>query len=262
MRCYVSYAWAEEGNPDREAQVYALIAQARRKGVVIVWDKDALKVGDRTSDFMRKIGGGDRVFIFLSHKYLTSPFCMNELFWIWKHSREDESDFLGCVRVYKLDDARFEQFEDRLRYAKYWRSEHDRLEEIVKGSLREVSEFDYRRFRLMDQFVTNIGDILTFVSTMERPRTFEEFLKYSFEDAYVLRRPVGGASSKPYASSKPHAGPPRRDAQNTQLSVAQMEDFAAARRDGGTLSRLIQLLLRCGRGIMSRPSWASNSVPD
>ena len=204
MRCYVSYAWADEGNPDRKSQVDALVEQARGKGIDIVRDKDALKAGDRISDFMRKIGGGDRVFVFLSHKYLTSPFCMNELFLIWRNSREDESDFLGRVRVYKLDDARFEQFEDRLSYAKYWRSEHDRLEGIIKDSLSEVSDFDYRRFRLMDQFATNIGDILALFSDTVRPRSFAEFLKYGFEDAGPTgREPPPG--SDPPAQAQPSA---------------------------------------------------------
>jgi TIR domain len=198
-RCYVSYAWADESNPDREAQVDALIEQARKNGLDIVRDKDVLKAGDRISDFMRKIGGGDRVFVFLSHKYLTSPFCMNELFLIWRNSREDESDFLGRVRLYKLDDARFDRFEDRLGYAKYWRSEHDRLEEIIKGSLSEVSDFDYKRFRLMDQFATNIGDILGLFSDTVRPRSFEEFLKYGFEDA----SPTGRASPFPPYNGEP-----------------------------------------------------------
>jgi hypothetical protein len=205
MRCYVSYAWADEGNPDREAQVDALVEQARKKGIDIVRDKDALKAGDRISDFMRKIGGGDRVFVFLSHKYLTSPFCMNELFLIWRNSREDESDFLGRVRVYKLDDARFEQFEDRLSYAKYWRSEHDRLEEIIKGSLSEVSDFDYRRFRLMDQFATNIGDILALFSDTVRPRSFAEFLKYGFEDTSPTGREPPPPRSDPPAQPQPPA---------------------------------------------------------
>jgi internalin A len=182
MRCYVSYAWADESNPDREAQVDALVEQARKKGIDIVRDKDVLKAGDSISDFMRRIGGGDRVFVFLSRKYLTSPFCMNELFLIWRNSREDENDFLGRVRAYKLDDVSFDTFEDRLYYGKYWRKEHDRLEGLIKDSLSEVSQFDYKRFRLMDQFATNIGDILALFSDTVRARNFEDFLKYGFED--------------------------------------------------------------------------------
>jgi hypothetical protein len=190
LRCYVSYAWADDDNPEREAQVDALVEQARRKGVDVVRDKDVLKAGDRISDFMRRIGGSDRIFVFLSHKYLTSAFCMNKLFLIWRNSREDESDFLSRVRVYTLDDARFDRFEDRLSYAKYWRNEHDRLKEIIKGSLSEVSDFDYRRFRLMDQFATNIGDILALFSDTVRPRSFEDFLKYGFEDGSSAGRAV------------------------------------------------------------------------
>ncbi len=176
MRCYVSYAWADEANPDREAQVDALVERsAEQTASTSSGTRMRSKPADRISDFMRKIGGGDRVFVFLSHKYLTSPFCMNELFLIWRNSREDESDFLERVRVYKLDDAKFEQFEDRLSYAKYWRGEHDRLKEIIKGSLSEVSDFDYKRFRLMEQFATNIGDILALFSDTVRPRSFNEF---------------------------------------------------------------------------------------
>ena len=124
---------------------------------------------------------------------------MNELFLIWRNSREDESDFLGRVRVYKLDDVRFDRFEDRLSYAKYWRSEHDRLEEIIKGALSEVSDFDYKRFRLMDQFATNIGDILGLFSDTVRPRSFEEFLKYGFEEG----SPTGRALPLPPYNGEP-----------------------------------------------------------
>ena len=211
-RCYVSYAWADEGDPAREAQVDALIEQARKDGIDIVRDKDVLKAGDRISDFMRKIGGGDRVFVFLSYKYLTSPFCMNELFLIWKNSREDESDFLGRVRVYKLDDARFDRLEDRLSYAKYWRNEHDRLEEIIKGSLSEVSDFDYRRFRLMDKFASNIGDILALFSDTVRPRSFEDFLKYGgFKGASSTgREPL--APTAPSAQTSPPDPPIQKGA--------------------------------------------------
>jgi len=45
LRCYVSYAWADEGDPNREAQVDSLCERAKKKGIEIVRDKDALKNG-------------------------------------------------------------------------------------------------------------------------------------------------------------------------------------------------------------------------
>ena len=237
MRCYVSYAWADEANPDREAQVDALVDAARKNGVDIVRDKDALKAGDRISDFMRRIGGGDRVFVFLSHKYLTSPFCMNELFLIWRNSREDESDFLQRVRVYKLDDAKFERFEDRLSYAKYWRSEHDRLKEIIKGSLSEVSDFDYKRFRLMEQFATNIGDILALFSDTVRPRSFNEFLKYGFADA----------------ASVGQSGLQLRDAPATPPSPARSDPLIESGAAGGARPFVLEPPLKPREGASPMP---------
>ena len=114
---------------------------------------------------------------------------MNKLFLILEEQpRARERFSQPSIRVYTLDDARFDRFEDRLSYAKYWRNEHDRLKEIIKGSLSEVSDFDYRRFRLIDQFpVTNIGDILALFSDTVRPRSFEDFLKYGFEDGELRR---------------------------------------------------------------------------
>jgi internalin A len=182
LRYYVSYAWADEGDPSREAQVDALCEQAKNRGIEIVRDKDALKAGGRISEFIRRIGGGDRVFVFLSKKYLTSTFCINELFQMWKNSREDPDDFLMRVRLFTLDDARFSQPEDRFKYAQYWQGKHDRLAELIRESPNLISAADFNSFRLMDEFATRIGDILALFSDTVRSRSFQEFLKYGFDD--------------------------------------------------------------------------------
>ncbi len=230
-RCYVSYAWADEGDPNREAQVDALCKEAKTKGIEIVRDKDALKAGDRISEFMRKIGGSDRVFVFLSNKYLTSPFCMNELFQMWKNSREDPKDFLGRVRLFTLDDAKFGQIADRIKYAKYWQSEHDKLAEIVRDSPNLLSEADFRSFRLMDEFATNIGDILALFSDTVRPRSFEEFLKCGFDDPEIQRPPPS-----PPPPIKPTEQPVKPDAPKRSLAPVLAVLLAIVAIGGGWLA--------------------------
>ena len=59
--------------------------------------------GGVISDFMRQIGEGDRVFIFLSDKYLRSPYCMFELFELWRNSRQNKDEFLRRVRFFTID---------------------------------------------------------------------------------------------------------------------------------------------------------------
>ena len=94
LEYYVSYAWGDDTveGKEREAVVDRLCAEAEARGKHIIRDKTAMKIGDRISIFMDRIGKGavnGRVCIFLSDKYLKSAYCMNELFDVWRNCRED-----------------------------------------------------------------------------------------------------------------------------------------------------------------------------
>ena len=82
--------WADLSDPDRDRGVDRLCDEARKRGVEVIRDKTSLGHGDLISDFMRQIGKGDRVFIFLSDKYLKSPYCMMELFEMWRERQAEQ----------------------------------------------------------------------------------------------------------------------------------------------------------------------------
>ena len=68
-----------------------------------------MKIGDRISIFMDRIGKGavnGRVCIVLSDKYLKSPYCMHELFDVWRNCREDGDTFIDRTRVLVLPSAK------------------------------------------------------------------------------------------------------------------------------------------------------------
>ena len=44
----------------------------------------------------------------LSNKYLQSPYCMFELFELWRNSRKDKIDFTGKIRVFNIDGTKVE----------------------------------------------------------------------------------------------------------------------------------------------------------
>ena len=71
--------------------------------------------GDSIAKFMKDIGQGDRIFVFLSDKYLKSPFCMFELFEIWRTCRLNEVELTKRVRLYPLGDAKIWEIEHRTR---------------------------------------------------------------------------------------------------------------------------------------------------
>jgi len=182
---YVSYAWSDktpEGR-DRTAIVDRLCAEAERRGTSILRDTNVIGLGERISKFMRRIGAADRVFVVLSDKYLKSSACMFELSEIWRNSRQEDEEFLKRIRVYTLPCANIWTLADRLDHAEYWRCQYDAVEARVKnGALRSLGELGYRDFKRMERFYTNVGDILTIVADTLQPRSFDDLVRYGFDD--------------------------------------------------------------------------------
>jgi internalin A len=122
---FVSYALRDDTpeSKERESIVDQLCAAAEERGITILRDKNVLGLGDRISKFMQCIGRGNRVFIVLSDKYLKSPYCMYELYELWRNCRQDNDEFLSHVKVYTLPGTAIWSPLDRAKCAAYWRDE-------------------------------------------------------------------------------------------------------------------------------------------
>jgi internalin A len=182
---YVSYAWRDQSpqGKDREAIVDKLCVEAEKRGTPIMRDRNVLSFGDNIAKFMKQLGLGDRVFVILSEKYLKSPFCMFELFELWRNSRQEEEDFLRRCRLICLDDADIWTLEGRLLYAKHWKNRHDRIKKIVDESGASLLSIrDFEQFKLMQQFANHVGDILSSFANIVQPHTFDDFVQYGFDD--------------------------------------------------------------------------------
>ena len=180
---YVSYAWADPTDPKRERDVDRLCDEAVKRGVLIVRDKSTLKIGDFIYDFMQQIGEGDRVFVFISNKYLRSPYCMFELFELWRNSRQNKLDFTNKIRVFNIDGTKVATPDEWLDYTAYWVSERDRLKlKIDKVGWPNAGQEVLRRYRYMEDFATKISDVLALFTDVVQARTFDEFLEYGFND--------------------------------------------------------------------------------
>jgi internalin A len=193
-RFYVSYAWADSTDPERETIVNQACAESEKRGTPITRDKTTLNIGDSIAKFMRAIGEGDRIFVVLSDKYLKSPFCMFELFEIWRNSRQDKAEFLRRVRIYTLGDAKIWKPVDRVGYGKYWKDQHDELRAAVdEAGLDVLGEEDLRSYRLMQDFASKVGDILALFANIVQPRSFDDLKTYGFDDP----PPTGSARARP-----------------------------------------------------------------
>ncbi len=181
---FVSYAWGDstpEGR-GREAVVDRLCEEAKTRGRIILRDKNVLGLGDSISQFMTRIGAGDRVFVVLSDKYLRSPFCMFELCEIWRTSKREGAEFLRRVRVYALPDARIFSDLDWIDWAVHWKTQHDALESKAREhGVTLLGNAGYARLRQMKSFSSEVADILATIANIVQPRSFEELESYGFD---------------------------------------------------------------------------------
>jgi internalin A len=202
---YVSYAWGEDKTFDgkaREQIVNDLCAAATALGLNILRDKEVLGLGDSISQFMRRIGTGDRIFVILSDKYLRSPHCMFELSEIWRTSRQQSSAFLERVRIFALPDAAIGRPIDRVKLAAYWKEQHDELDAYARQHGATIlGERDHRHLMQMQCFYLQVGDILAAISDIVHPRTFEDLERYGFGDTSdsqaLTRLPESGIEPSP-----------------------------------------------------------------
>jgi internalin A len=182
---FVSYAWGDDTSAEgreREAIVDQLCAAAEERGIHIIRDKTTLRLGDRITPFMQRIGAGDRVFAILSEKYLRSPYCMFELLEIWRYSRGSEEDFRRRVRIFALPDARARTPIERIRLARDWKREHDEIAGMIKEDGGEiVGTQDFARFKLMADFYRHVPDILATIFDTVQPHSFEQLVQHGFD---------------------------------------------------------------------------------
>ena len=187
LEYYVSYAWGDDTmeGKERVAVVDRLCSEAEARGKHIIRDMTAIKTGERISIFMDRIGKGvvnGRVCVLLSEKYLKSPYCMYELFDVWRNCREDGGTFIDRTRVLVLPSAKISTVVERAQYVIYWQCKFEETDALVREHGQFVlSDRDNAEFRLMNRFVSETANILQLVQDTLRPRSFDDYVNHVFD---------------------------------------------------------------------------------
>ena len=175
----ISYAWNDAtGGPEREDVVNQLEAAARQRGRTVLRDKSAMGPGDRISVFTQEIARSERIFVFLSKKYLRSYYCMAELYEIWRRC-EDEAAFRHRVRVYKLPDVNISEFEARIECQKWWRARHESMKQAVEGA-DDISTADQDELRRTGHIARHAPEILALIRDTISVRNIDDLIRLEF----------------------------------------------------------------------------------
>ena len=188
---FISYAWGDDTEEGRlrEKIVDDLCRAIARPDVKIIRDKYAQGAGDRISPFMQRLSRGDLIIAVISDKYLRSPYCMFELFHIFRHCGDDPNRFLDKVIPLILEDASISGVRERLKYVRHWKTEKEVLQaEIEDLGPGYVDEESYAQFKLIQDFAEKVGKILTFLNDKLMPRDFERMASEGFQELLPLLR--------------------------------------------------------------------------
>lgn len=104
---FFSYAWNDHGQTvgGREEVVNQLYDALKKDGFDARRDKNNLSYAGLITEFMKQIGKGDLVVVFMSHKYLKSPFCMWELYEVYRNSRAEKDLFIQRILPIRVENV-------------------------------------------------------------------------------------------------------------------------------------------------------------
>lgn len=154
---FISYARNDQTNENRE-NIVNLIEQKfttlNQGGLFQLFrDRNDLKFGDSIDSFMTHIGIGKIVIRVISHKYLTSIYCMVEACRMTKYNDKDKR-----ILTIVMNDANIDADDSIKKYKEYWFNECQTiLEDPTK--LNNGNYDDYVMvYRNIDQIIYNIKD--------------------------------------------------------------------------------------------------------
>ena len=182
-RFYVSYAWADDADPERDKEVDDLCEAATTKGQPIFRDKEQIKLGDRISEFMAALAKADRIFIVLSEKYFRSEACMTELVKSWLRCGGDEAEFRGRTRIFARKDAKFRKPEEQQAILDHWSAEADRRRAAAIGPrYTRVGNKGFENLRMVEKIALHLADVLETIADELLTKDFAEFLRWGFDE--------------------------------------------------------------------------------
>jgi internalin A len=132
----------------------------------VVIDKQATRPGDLISEFIEKIGQGDRVLVILSEKYLRSVHCMQELHGVYLISMCKKDAFLKRIYPVVLEDAKIDRWEDRADWVEPWEKQYQKMD----ARQRHLGAEDRRLYEARKSWHADVGNMLAFIADKIRRR--------------------------------------------------------------------------------------------
>jgi internalin A len=178
---FISYAWGDttpEGNARGEI-VDKFCEEAIRRGIKINVDKNQLRIGSSISAYMDRLSQGNRIFVFLSAKYLKSENCVTELINAWRYSGGTWDGFDQRVKFYLLPCANIFDKGARADLKSHWhaawmalKKKHESLDPAIMASFDSPEK---REIDMLGAILNHVYEIATQIADHLQAPNFESF---------------------------------------------------------------------------------------
>lgn len=167
-KIYFSYAWGdpEEKGASREELVNALYDSLHADGFNVLRDKMDLDYGGLISEFMKQLGEGDQIVVFISDKYVRSPYCMFELFEIARNNRWDKAAFAKRILPVAIERLRFDDPDVLEVYFGHWEAEEAKWAKLIQRRMDQISDAQYNRYQKIKEINQNFSKLSDWLTDM------------------------------------------------------------------------------------------------
>lgn len=170
---FFSYAWGQE----REQFVDKLYDSLKEDGYHVIRDKVSLGYKGVISQFMTSIGKGQFIVVAISDKYLTSEFCMFELFEIFRNSKMEKEELVKRIYPVCIENLNLNSPAVIARYLKFWENRELEWEQMIKdnsGGISEEQQADYTRVKRIIAYLGSLLDFLSDVNFLDQQQLSED----------------------------------------------------------------------------------------
>lgn len=133
-------------------------------GYIVVRDKMSLGYKGVISKFMTSIGKGQFIVVAISDKYLTSEYCMFELFEIFRNAKMEKEELIKRIYPVCIENLNLKSPPVIARYLKFWEDKEQEWEALVTHNPDSISEEQQANYTRVKRIIAYLGALLDFLS--------------------------------------------------------------------------------------------------
>ncbi|MBX2928919.1 MAG: toll/interleukin-1 receptor domain-containing protein [Saprospiraceae bacterium] len=165
---YFSYAWGDdnETGESREEIVNQLYDSLKADGFTLKRDKMDLEYRGLISEFMKDIGRSGLIVVAVSDKYLRSPYCMHELFEIYRNGRQEKEEFSKRVFPIRAESIKMSDPMVLDDYLDYWEKQELKWKDLVVRRADQLGNAHFAEYNKVKEINANFAQLLAFLQDM------------------------------------------------------------------------------------------------